>query len=95
MDPATYIALDAIVTSTTDVVSGTRYFSPLTYEILSRTDTAIGALLCRDGLDIQKFRSLAFMHLLPEFSDFDKHNLIVALNGYIAGMAVLWKTTTL
>jgi len=95
VDPATYIALDAIVTSTTEVVSGTRYFSPLTYEIFSRTDYTIGELLCQDGLDIQQFRSLAFTHLLPGFSDFEKHDLIVARNGYIAGMAVLWKTTTL
>jgi hypothetical protein len=95
IDPACYIALDAVTTSTVSLVSGCRYFSPFTAEDLSRTDAAIGALLSNDGLDIKHFRRLAFLQLIPGLDEFHDRDLIVSKNGHVAGMAILWKCSTM
>jgi hypothetical protein len=95
IDPACYIALDAVTTSTVSLVSGCRYFSPFTAEDHSRTDAAIGALLSNDGLDIKHFRRLAFLQLLPGLDELNDRDLIVSKNGHVAGMAVLWKCSTI
>jgi hypothetical protein len=94
IDPATYIALDATITSTVKVMQGTRYLSPLTAMDLDRTDEIVGKLLFRDGLDIQEFRRLAFTHLLPGLPSFHPQDLIVSYGGYTVGMDVLWTIST-
>jgi hypothetical protein len=94
-DPAMYIALDSIATSTVTDMHVQRYFSPLNSANLTETDNCVGAMLSKDGLDIQTFRSLAFTHLLPGYQDVDNADLIVAQNGYVVGMAVMWQCSTL
>jgi hypothetical protein len=95
IEPACYIAVDAVTTSTASLVSGCRYFSPLTAEDFREGDDAIGALLSNDGLDIKEFRHLAFQQLLPGLGEFNDRDLVVSNNGHVAGMAVLWKCSTI
>jgi hypothetical protein len=94
VDVAMYLALDSVVTLTTTVATGKRYCSSPGWLHLNRTKTAIGKLLSKDGMEIQEFRELAFMHLLPDFSDFHKQDLIVSHSGYVVGMSALWKPST-
>ena len=65
VDPAMYLALDAVVTSTVATTKGTRYFSPMTAMDQDKTDDVVGRLLWQDGIDVRDFRELAFTHLLP------------------------------
>jgi hypothetical protein len=94
-DPAMYIALDAIATSTVTVVSGKRYFSPLNSADLTRTDQRLASFFSGHGMDVREFRRLAFTHLLPGSQDIDDADLIVAQNGYVAGMSAVWQCSTL
>jgi hypothetical protein len=92
VDPASYIALDAIVTSTANLAGRgcNRYMSLDAAASLSETDEVIGAFLSENGLNIKSFRRLSFMHLLPGITEFHDQDLVVTQNGYVAGMAALW-----
>ena len=92
---ACYIAMDAITTSTASLEPGCRYFSPRTAIDFSRSYAAIGAFFCRDGIDVRQFRRIAFLQLIPGLEEFSDRDLIVANNGYVAGMAILWRYSTL
>jgi len=94
VDPATYLAFNATVTSTIKMATGTRYFSPLTALDLDRTDEMVGKLLSRDGLELQSFRELAFTHLLPGLPSFLPQDLVVSYGGFTVGMDVLWTIST-
>jgi hypothetical protein len=95
INPACYIALDAVTTSTVSWSPDAGDFGPFTAEDHSRTDAAIGAPLSSDGLDIKHFRRLAFLQLIPGLDEFNDRDLIVSKNGQVAGMAVLWKCSTM
>ncbi|CZR70042.1 uncharacterized protein PAC_19943 [Phialocephala subalpina] len=92
VDPASYIALDAIVTSTANPVGRgcNRYMSLDAAANLNETDEIIAALLSENGLNIKSFRRLSFAHLLPGITEFHDRDLVVTQNGYVAGMAALW-----
>ncbi|KAH7418719.1 hypothetical protein BKA64DRAFT_207069 [Cadophora sp. MPI-SDFR-AT-0126] len=92
VDPASYIALDAIVTSTANPAGRgcNRYMSLDAAANLNETDEIIGALLSENGLNIKSFRRLSFAHLLPGITEFHDRDLVVTQNGYVAGMAALW-----
>ncbi len=97
LDPASYIALDVIVTSTA-VSAGrgcTRYMNLDAASHLAETDTIIGGLLSKKGLDIKTFRRLSFTHLLPGITSFHDQDLVITQNGCVAGMAALWQCSTL
>jgi hypothetical protein len=94
VDPAMYLAMDAVVTSTVATTKGTRYFSPMTAMDLEKADDVIGRLLWQDGLDVREFRELAFKHLLPGLTNFHSQDLLVSYGGYTVGMEVLWEVST-
>ncbi|KAL5313019.1 hypothetical protein ACEPPN_019445 [Leptodophora sp. 'Broadleaf-Isolate-01'] len=94
VDPAMYLALDAVVTSTVQSTAGTRYFSPMTAMDLEKTDDVVSKLLWRDGLDVQEFRATAFKHLLPGLPESHTQDLAVSYGGYTVAMNVLWKPST-
>jgi len=94
LDPAMYLALDAVVTSTVATTKGTRYFSPMTAKDLTKTDDVVGRLLWQGGIDVREFRELAFTHLLPGFNSFDPQDLVVSYGGYTVAMEVLWEVST-
>lgn len=46
--------------------------------------------LLSDGLIVSDFRSSAFQQLLPGLNTWDEGDLVVARDGYLAGMDMLW-----
>jgi hypothetical protein len=94
VDPAMYLALDAVVTSTVAITKGIRYFSPMTAMDLDRTDDVVGRLLWQDGIDVREFRELAFTHLLPGLTSSHPQDLLVSYGGYTVGMEALWEVST-
>lgn len=89
LDPALFIAADATVTCTAAYEDGVRYIRPVDDQTLSFADTAILQIFS-GGLDISEFRKKAFMQLLPGIETWHHGNLIVARDGYVAGMNLLW-----
>ena len=94
VDPAMYLALDAVVTSTVTTTKGTRYFSPMTAMDQEKTDDVVGRLLWQDGIDVCEFRQIAFTHLLPGLTSSHPQDLVVSYGGYTVGMEVLWEVST-
>jgi hypothetical protein len=94
-DPAMYIALDAIATSTVTVVSGKRYFSPLSSAALTKTERLLASFFSEHGVDVREFRRLAFTQLLLGSREIDDADLVVSQNGYVAGMSAVWQCSTL
>jgi hypothetical protein len=93
VDPAMYLALDALVTSTGDISEGTRYFNPATATSFGGVGDVLGRLLYNQ-LSIRRFRELAFAHLLPDLPMPNSQDLVASHGGYIVGMEVLWNVST-
>jgi hypothetical protein len=93
LDPALYIAADALVTSTANISSGERLIPPFDHYRRYFSSRVINSLFgC--GLEINTFRRFAFQQLLPGYDLWDPGHVIVCCNGNVAGLAMLWKPVT-
>ncbi|KIW18621.1 hypothetical protein PV08_02910 [Exophiala spinifera] len=89
LDPALYVAADAAVTCTTFFERGSRFIKPLDHEILEFADFTVANVLS-GGLEVSDFRKHAFRQLLPGLDTWHDCDLVVARDGYVAGMDILW-----
>ena len=80
------IAADALVTSSVICKDSDRYMNPCAYDFPSEvlSDLLIG------GLDVHKFREFAFRQLLPGLEPWHHSDLVVAKDGRVVGMNLLW-----
>jgi hypothetical protein len=89
LDPALFVAADATVTCTAFFESGGRFIKPLDDETLQFADQTVIHVLS-DGLEVSDFRKRAFKQLLPGLDTWHDGDLVVARDGYVAGMDMLW-----
>ena len=95
LDAAFYIAADAAVTCSTMFLDGRRYIKPLDADTLGHAEQTVLALLS-SGLDASEYRERAFKQLLPGLNrDWHNGNLVIARDGYVAGMNILWTESVL
>lgn len=92
LDPAMFIAANAIVTCTCSLKNGRRYITPMDDQSIEFAEKTIIHVLS-DGLDISEFRRAAFLQLLPGLEIMHAGDLVVAWNGYVVGMSILWEPT--
>lgn len=89
LDPALFIAADATVTCTAVFENGRRFIKPLDDQILRFADETVVHILS-DGIEVSEFRERAFKQLLPGLDTWHDGDLVVARDGYVAGMNILW-----
>lgn len=89
LDPALFIAADASVTCTTFFQNGGRFINPMDAETLRFADRTV-ALILSHGLEASDFREKAFKQLLLGLDTWRNSNLVVARDGYVASMNILW-----
>ncbi|KAF8847374.1 hypothetical protein BDZ45DRAFT_811632 [Acephala macrosclerotiorum] len=89
LDPALFVAADATVTCTAVFENGRRFIKPLDHQILQFADETVVHILS-DGIEVSEFRRLAFKQLLPGLDTWQDNDLVVARDGYVAGMNMLW-----
>ena len=94
LDPALFTAADAAVTCTAVYKSDGRYIKPTDEQTLSLADTT-SLQIFSSGIDVSDFWKNAFMQLLPGLETWHCGNLIVARDGYVAGMKMLWNESAL
>jgi hypothetical protein len=89
LDPALIVAADAAVTCTAFFENGNRFIKPLDDETLQFADDTVVHILS-DGIEVSEFRKCAFKQLLPGLDTWHDGDLVVARDGYVAGMNILW-----
>ena len=89
LDPALFVAADATVTCTAFFENGGRFIKPLDDEIIQFADQTVIHVLS-DGLEVLEFRKHAFKQLLPGLDTWHDGDLVIARDGYVAGMDMLW-----
>lgn len=88
------IAIDAIATATCNFVSGHRRCK-LSFEVESPENREILiALLSSKGLSVYDYQRLAFSRLFAD-SPIHENDLVVAVDGLVAGWEMLWHMSTL
>ena len=90
LDPALFIAADVTVTSTAIFDDGSRFIKPLDDETLQFADQTVINVLGK-GLEVSEFRKCAFKQLLPGLETWHDGDLVLARDGYVAGMNILWQ----
>lgn len=88
LDPALFVAADATVTCTAFFESGGRFIKPLDDETIQFADQTVIHVLS-DGLEVSEFRKCASKQLLPGLDTWHDGDLVVARDGYVAGMDIL------
>lgn len=91
LDTALYIAVDAVITATSQLESGTRRIAPLTQKAFRFTDTCCDSLLSLHGMKIQEYHKHALAQILPGNPPFDDSDIVISSNGYVAGINSLWE----
>jgi len=93
LDPALFVAADAAVTCSAFYENGGRFIKPLDDETLQFADETVVHILS-DGIEVSEFRKRAFKQLLPGLDTWHNGDLVVARDGYVAGMNMLWLEST-
>ena len=91
---ALYVAMDAITTSTISSGQARRYFTPITSADVRKIQEVVVGLLSPTRLNILRFKHIAIPQLLSNIRVFSDRDVITTNNGYVAGIAVLWRCST-
>jgi hypothetical protein len=90
LDPAFFIAADVTVTSTAFFDDGSRFIKLLDDETVQFANETVLSILGK-GLEVSEFRKRAFEQLLPGLEVWHEGDLVVARDGYVVGMNILWQ----
>lgn len=93
LEPALFIAADAVMTCTAFLENGLRYIRPLDTESLKLSDKTVVRILL-DRIELSDFRKQAFQKLLPGLETWHDDDLVVPSDGFVAGMDLLWSEST-
>lgn len=93
LEPALFIAADAVMTCTAFLENGFRYIRPLDTESLKLADQTVVRILL-NGIELSDFRKQAFQKLLPGLETWHDDDLAVSSDGSVAGMDLLWSEST-
>lgn len=91
IEPALYLAYDAIITCTCMIEECARYvpsFAGLEMDEPDIEDHLKDLLV--GGISINEFRECALKQLLPGLHDVHSGDLVISMNGLVAGMSILW-----
>ena len=87
------VAADAIATATCKMISGHRRLGQSLVSSSFKDKALVKGLLSRDGFPVDAFHEQALNRLFPGSST-DSKDLIISLDGFVAGYSILWGPST-